>query len=115
MEVVGQGHHNPAGRRPCLVVAIDADGTIGLLEFDRDRRIAAASVGSGIVGQISRGYARTLGPELELTLREIRGAARSIKRLADALERDPDMLLKGRAEKAAKFGIIFDREIVIVG
>jgi paraquat-inducible protein B len=53
------------------------------------------------IGDVARN-ARTLGPELELTLREIRGAARSIKRLADALERDPDMLLKGRAEKAAK-------------
>ncbi|HET9932872.1 MAG TPA: MlaD family protein [Polyangiaceae bacterium] len=43
--------------------------------------------------------ARSVGPELELTLREIRGAARSIKRLADELERDPDMLLKGRAAR----------------
>jgi hypothetical protein len=39
----------------------------------------------------------TLGPELELTLRDVRGAARSIRRFTDALERDPDMLLKGRA------------------
>jgi paraquat-inducible protein B len=51
------------------------------------------------IGEVARG-ARSLGPELELTLREVRGAARSIKRLADALERDPDMLLKGRAAKA---------------
>ncbi|MEN9581514.1 MAG: hypothetical protein RJA70_4523 [Pseudomonadota bacterium] len=41
--------------------------------------------------------ARMVGPELELTLREVRGASRSIKRLADSLERDPDMLLKGRS------------------
>jgi phospholipid/cholesterol/gamma-HCH transport system substrate-binding protein len=52
------------------------------------------------IGEVARN-ARSLGPELELTLREIRGAARSIKRLADELERDPDMLLKGRAAKAA--------------
>ena len=52
------------------------------------------------IGDVARN-ARSLGPELELTLREVRGAARSIKRLADALERDPDMLLKGRATKAA--------------
>lgn len=51
------------------------------------------------IGEVARN-ARSLGPELELTLREIRGTARSIKRLADALERDPDMLLKGRAEAA---------------
>lgn len=52
------------------------------------------------IGEVARN-ARSLGPELELTLREIRGAARSIKRLADELERDPDMLLKGRAAKGA--------------
>jgi hypothetical protein len=52
------------------------------------------------IGEVARN-ARSLGPELELTLREIRGAARSIKRLADELERAPDMLLKGRAGKAA--------------
>lgn len=52
------------------------------------------------IGEVARN-ARSLGPELELTLREIRGAARSIKRLADELERDPDMLLKGRAAKAS--------------
>lgn len=50
------------------------------------------------IGDVARN-ARSLGPELELTLREVRGAARSIKRLADALEQDPDMLLKGRATK----------------
>ena len=30
------------------------------------------------------------------TLHEIRSAATSIQRVADALERDPDMLIKGR-------------------
>lgn len=48
------------------------------------------------VGEVARG-AREVGPELETTLREVRGAARSIRRFADTLERDPDMLLKGRA------------------
>lgn len=48
------------------------------------------------IGEVARG-AKSLGPEMELTLREVRGAARSIKRLADEVERDPDMLLKGRA------------------
>jgi len=48
------------------------------------------------VGEVARG-AREVGPEVELTLREVRGAARSIRRFADTLERDPDMLLKGRA------------------
>jgi paraquat-inducible protein B len=51
------------------------------------------------VGEVARG-ARAVGPEIELTLREVRGAARSIRRFADTLERDPDMLLKGRAAAA---------------
>ena len=49
-----------------------------------------------LLGETARGSG-SLGPELELTLREVRGAARSIRRFTDALERDPDMLLKGRA------------------
>ncbi len=48
------------------------------------------------IGEVARG-ARSFGPEMELTLREVRAAAHSIKRLADDLERDPDMLLKGHA------------------
>jgi phospholipid/cholesterol/gamma-HCH transport system substrate-binding protein len=65
------------------------DGEQGLLR-NAERGVAA-------LGEVARG-ARTVGPEAELTLREVRGAARSIKRLADALERDPDMLLKGRSK-----------------
>ncbi len=67
------------------------DGEQGL--FHNAERSADA------IGEVARG-ARSLGPEMELTLREVRGAARSIKRLADELERDPDMLLKGRAGSA---------------
>ncbi len=37
--------------------------------------------------------------QLEETLLAVRDAAKSIHKLADALEKDPDMLLKGRAEK----------------
>jgi paraquat-inducible protein B len=58
-----------------------------------------AELSADAIGEVARG-ARSLGPELELTLREVRGAAHSIKRLADDLDRDPDMLLKGRAKKA---------------
>ena len=41
-----------------------------------------------------------LGADLSDTLREIRTAASSIQRVADALERDPDMLIKGRSKVA---------------
>jgi paraquat-inducible protein B len=34
---------------------------------------------------------------MEETLRDVQEAAKSIRKLADALERDPDMLLKGKA------------------
>ena len=67
------------------------DGEQGL--FHNAERSADA------IGEVARG-ARSFGPELELTLREVRAAAHSIKRLADDLDRDPDMLLKGRAQKA---------------
>lgn len=40
-----------------------------------------------------------VAPALEDTLRQIQGAAESIQRLADSLDRDPDMLLKGRAKR----------------
>ncbi len=50
------------------------------------------------VSEVARG-SQSLGPELELTLREVRGAARSIRRFAETLEREPDMLFKGRAHR----------------
>lgn len=43
-----------------------------------------------------------VGPTLEATLREIQGAAESVHRLADSIDRDPDMLLKGRAKQKGR-------------
>lgn len=51
---------------------------------------------SDAFGDVARN-SRGVGRELEQTLDEVQEAAASIKKLADALERDPDMLLKGRA------------------
>ena len=45
------------------------------------------------------GGAKGLGAELADTLRAIREALDGIQRLADAIELDPDMLLKGRSKK----------------
>jgi hypothetical protein len=53
---------------------------------------------SDALGDVARNT-KALGPGIEDTLREISGAAQSVRRLADALERDPDMLIKGRAKK----------------
>jgi hypothetical protein len=53
----------------------------------------------GALGEVARG-GQSLAGDLEATLHDVRGAARSIQRFVDALERDPDMLLKGRAAGA---------------
>jgi ABC-type transporter Mla subunit MlaD len=73
-------------------------GVNRLLErLDDDRGLMeSAEMAAKSMSEVARG-AQAVGPELELTLREVRGAARSIRRFVDALERDPDMLLKGRA------------------
>lgn len=39
---------------------------------------------------------QALTPEMDAALKEVRNAARSFRRLADSLEREPDMLIKGR-------------------
>jgi len=64
----------------------------------QDGVLASAERSFAMVGEMAQGNS-SLGPEMELTLREVRGAARSIRRFTDALERDPDMLLKGRGER----------------
>ncbi len=74
------------------------DRVLARLESDKGLVQSAERVADS-VGEVARG-ARAVGPEVELTLREIRGAARSLKRFTETLERDPDMLLKGRAAAA---------------
>lgn len=54
-----------------------------------------AEKATSAVGDVARN-AKGVGRELEDTLRDVRDAAQSIQRLSDALEREPDMLLKGR-------------------
>jgi len=50
------------------------------------------------VGDIARN-ATGLGVELDTTMRAVQDAANSLQQLTDALERDSDMLLKGRAKR----------------
>jgi paraquat-inducible protein B len=67
-------------------------GSVGL--------VATTEKSVGAVGEAGRRAADTTR-DLGETLEEIRAAAASIRLLADRLERDPDMLLKGRAEDKA--------------
>jgi paraquat-inducible protein B len=66
------------------------DGEHGLL--------ASAQRSLDSFGDVAQG-AQSLGGGLDATLRDLRGASRSLQRFLDALERDPDMLLKGRARR----------------
>lgn len=63
--------------------------------------VASIHRASDAFGSFGKGAGSTTR-ELEKTLRDVREAAESIRILAEALERDPDMLLKGRAK--AKVG-----------
>lgn len=54
---------------------------------------------SDSVGDVTGGG---LDRDLAATLREVREAAVGIRRLVDALERDPDMLLKGKGQEVAR-------------
>jgi len=58
--------------------------------------VASTERTMGMVGEMARSSS-ALGPELESTLRDVRSTARSLRRFSEALERDPDMLIKGRA------------------
>jgi ABC-type transporter Mla subunit MlaD len=61
--------------------------------------LASAERASNAVGDIAQN-ASGLGLEVEETLRDVQQAADSIQRLGDALNRDSDMLLKGRSRAA---------------
>lgn len=77
-----------------------ADALMAGLEGDKGLLTSARKT-SDSVGEMARG-ARGVGREMDETLREVRDAAESIRRLADELEQDPDMLLKGRAVRATR-------------
>jgi ABC-type transporter Mla subunit MlaD len=70
-----------------------------LARFESDNGVLDSTErAANSMNEVARG-ARAVGPELELTLREVRGTAKSLRRFLDALERDPDMLIKGRGER----------------
>jgi phospholipid/cholesterol/gamma-HCH transport system substrate-binding protein len=69
------------------------DGEAGLIAS-----ATKATDAFGAAGKSAGGSAR----ELDATMREIRDAAEAIRTLAEALEKDPDMLVKGRAAVKGK-------------
>jgi paraquat-inducible protein B len=78
------------------------DGAIGRLDTmlaridGADGVITSAERASDAAGDVAVN-ARGLTDDLSATLRDVQQTAESIRKLADALERDPDMLIKGRA------------------
>ena len=77
--------------------AARVDGVLSLAEGEGGL-LSSAQRTSAASGEVARG-ATGVSAELESTLRDIREAAEGVNRLTDALERDPDMLLKGRAKR----------------
>lgn len=73
------------------------NGVMGRLDGDKGfvSRANRAVDAFGDVGKSATGTAR----QLEDTMRDLSEASKAIRDLADALEREPDMLLKGRAKK----------------
>jgi phospholipid/cholesterol/gamma-HCH transport system substrate-binding protein len=78
------------------------DGAIGRL----DKLLARVDAEDGVLVSAGRASdamgdaavnARGLTDDLGATMRDVQQAAQAVQKLADALERDPDMLLKGRA------------------
>lgn len=79
------------------------DGTVArvntiLARVDGERGImGSAERASNAVGDVATN-ARGFTDELGTTMRDVQLAAESVQKLTDALERDSDMLLKGRAK-----------------
>jgi len=74
------------GRADALMVRINSEA--GLM--------ASVQRASDAMGDVASN-ARGTGPKLDQTLEHVSDVAESLQRLLDALERDPDMLLKGHA------------------
>ena len=69
-----------------------------LARLDSDKGLfASAQRTSNAIGDVAVNT-RGLTQEMQTTLRDIQDLTTAIQRVADALERDPDMLLKGRGK-----------------
>lgn len=75
-------------------VAQRADGVVERIGA-KDGVLMSAEGSLTSMRHVARGV-EALTPEMDAALKEVRAAARSFRRLADSLEREPDMLIKGR-------------------
>jgi ABC-type transporter Mla subunit MlaD len=70
--------------------------------FDGERGVlSSVQRATDGVGDVASS-ARESGPAMAATMRDLREAADSVRQLADSLDLDPDMLLKGRASAQGK-------------
>jgi paraquat-inducible protein B len=68
-----------------------------LEHIDGDRGlVTSAQRATDAMGDLARG-SRDVGRQIDATLREVRQTASTIRRLTDAIDRQPDILVKGRA------------------
>lgn len=89
------GAGESAGTLDRLDAAIDGLGRV-MARVDGDAGLVASTVrAADAVDQLGRSAAEQT-ENLDRTLRDVGDAARAIRGVADALERDPDMLVKGR-------------------
>lgn len=73
-----------------------------LKQLDGDKGLLSSVMrATDAFGDTARG-ASGIGGQLEDTLTAVQEAARSVRKLADSLEKDPDMLLKGRGRAVEK-------------
>jgi paraquat-inducible protein B len=80
-----------------LDAAIESFGHV-MEQLDRDGGLLSSTQQAAqAFGQAGKNAAGTV-QDLDTTLREVGDAARAIRDVADALDRDPDMLLKGRSK-----------------
>jgi phospholipid/cholesterol/gamma-HCH transport system substrate-binding protein len=100
-----RGVDPPELSRRAQATLTDLDGTLTRASTLLDRLqsqkgvVANAERAANAVGDLAHG-ANGLGSELQETMKDIQDAAQAVHRLGDELERDPDMLLKGRSRYA---------------
>jgi paraquat-inducible protein B len=88
------------GQLPVAALSRDAAATLARLDRVLDRLdgseglLASAQRSSDALGDVA---GPRLAANLDATGRDLREAAVAVRQLAEALQRDPDMLLKGRA------------------